>query len=218
MQEFLDKVGATVITLNGWCTPEKAQWIARWMVEHRCVSAVDIGVFGGRSLVAMGFAMQQLAKERPGWPGKVIGIDSYSNQDCVEGEESAAGKDYWKNLDLALVRKNAEDAIEQHGLKEICSLLIMTGVQAVDRFTDGTLDLVHVDGSHSEAESTRDVKLWWPKLRPGGLMVMDDTNWPTVKAARELAASLGKMVHHHEQWEAFQKLLPAGSTLEFPPG
>lgn len=218
MQEFLDKVGEIVVTLNGWCTPEKARWIARWMVEHACVSAVDLGVFGGRSLVTMGLAMKQLGQKKDGWPGRCIGIDSYSNADCVAGEESEAGKDYWGKLDLQLVRKNAEDAIEKYGLKEICSLMIMTGVQAVDRFGDGTLDFVHVDGSHSEAESTRDVKLWWPKLRTGGLMLMDDTNWPTVRAARFIAESLGKMVYHHECWEAFQKMPPAGTTLEFPPG
>jgi hypothetical protein len=218
MKEFLEKVGAVVVTLNGWCTPEKAQWIARWIVDHRCVSVVDLGVFGGRSLIAMGLAMLQLEKERPGWPGRCIGIDSYSNSDCVEGEESAAGKDYWKGLDLGAVRRNAEDAIEQQGLKMICELMIMTGVHAVERFGDGTLDLVHVDGSHSQAESTRDVKLWWPKVRNGGLMVMDDTNWPTVAAARSMVAGWGKLVHHHEQWEAYQKVPADGSTVEFPPG
>jgi hypothetical protein len=218
MQELLDKVAAVVVTLNGWCTPEKAQWIAKWIVDHRCVTVVDLGVFGGRSLVTMGLAMLQLAKERPGWPGRCIGIDSYSNADCVEGEESVAGKDYWKNLDLASVRKNAEDAIEQYGLKEVCDLIIMTGVEAVKRFDDGTLDFVHVDGSHSEAESTRDVKLWWPKLRTGGLLLMDDTDWPTVRAARFLAESMGKLVHHNVQWEAFQKVPPEGSELQFPPG
>jgi len=218
MEEFLEQVGNTVITLNGWCTPEKACWIAKWIIEHRCVSAVDLGVFGGRSLVAMGLAMKYLDKKRGPWPGRVIGIDSYSNEDCVKGEESAAGKDYWGKLDLQAVRKNAEEAIERLGLKEICSLMIMKGTEAVSSFGDGTLDFVHVDGSHSEEESTRDVKLWWPKLRPGGTMLMDDTDWPSVRAARFLAESLGKLVHHNVQWEAFQKPEAGGPGVEFPPG
>jgi hypothetical protein len=218
MQTLLDKVANIVVTLNGWCTPEKGQWIARWILEHRCVSAVDLGVFGGRSLVAMGLAMQQLAKERPGWPGRVIGIDSYSNEDCVDGIDGDVHKEWWGKIDLSVVRKNAEDAIEQFGLKDICSLMVMTGVQAIDRFRDGTLDFVHVDASHNEAESTRDVRTWWAKLRTGGVMLMDDTDWPTVQAARILAGTLGRMVHHNIQWEAYQKLPPSGSTVEFPPG
>ena len=218
MQEFLERVGNIVVTLNGWCTPEKARWIAKWIVEHRCVSCVDIGVFGGRSLVAMGLAQKRLMDERPGWPGRCVGIDSYSNKDCVEGGPTAADKDWWGKQDLNAVRKNAEDAIAANGLGGICSLLIMTGCEAVGRFGDATLDFVHVDGSHSEPESTRDVTLWWPKLRPGGLMLMDDTDWPSVKAARNLAESMGKMVHHNIQWEAFQKPSTAGPTVEFPPG
>ena len=70
---------------------------------------------------------------------------------------------------------------------------------------DLTLDIVHVDGSHNESASTLDVKLWWPKLRVGGIMVMDDTNWHQVQKAKVLVAGLGEQVHESATWEVFQK-------------
>lgn len=218
MHELLYKIGVTIMGLQGWCTAEKAQWLARWIVEHGSVSCVDLGVFGGRSLVAMGMAQQYLRTQKPGWPGRVVGIDSYSNSDCVNGVEGEENKEWWATVDLKMIRKGAEDAIMNFGLGSICPLMIMTGVEAVPSFGDESLDLVHIDGSHGEEESVRDVKLWWPKIRAGGVMVMDDTDWPSVRAARRLAQTLGKRVHQHPQWEAFQKFAPASSTVEFPPG
>lgn len=212
MQKTLDQIAELVPTLDGWCTVEKAQWLATWIVAHRCVSIVEIGVFGGRSFIPMALAMRAMDYYGGPWPGRCIGIDSYSNADCVASEDTPEGRQYWGSLDLPAIRAKAEEAIRQLGLKDICQLMITTGVNALTTFADGTLDLVHVDGSHSEADSCKDVKLWWPKLRVGGVMVMDDTNWMSVRKARSIAAGLGKQVHQNEAWEAFQKV-PANELV-----
>lgn len=206
MQQTLDQIAAVVPDLPGWCTIEKAHWLAKWIVAHSCVSIVEIGVFGGRSLIPMAMAGQEFRKNGKHWPGRVIGIDSYNNDDSVASDFTEEGKKWWAAVDLGAIREVCEKKIESLGLKDIVTLMIMSSAVAVTNFADGTLDLVHVDGSHSEEESTRDVKLWWPKLRTGGVMVMDDTNWASVRAARWLASTLGKQVHHNESWEAFQKV------------
>ncbi|MFP4355604.1 MAG: class I SAM-dependent methyltransferase [Phycisphaerae bacterium] len=45
--------------------------------------------------------------------------------------------------------------------------------QAVDQ-VDGDLDVVSIDGNHQFEYALRDMELWWDKIRPGGLMLLDD--------------------------------------------
>jgi hypothetical protein len=45
------------------------------------------------------------------------------------------------------------------------------------------IDLLHIDGNHSEKASMRDVELWLPRVPSGGFVVFDDINWDTTKKA-----------------------------------
>ena len=53
----------------------------------------------------------------------------------------------------------------------------------LDRFEDGSLDAVCVDGAHTYDEVCDDIKNWWPKLKPDGVMIGDDYNWKSVNQA-----------------------------------
>jgi len=55
---------------------------------------------------------------------------------------------------------------------------------AAARFSDGTLDFVYVDASHDYASVRADLRAWWRKLRPGGLMAGNDYHTGYVPAAR----------------------------------
>jgi hypothetical protein len=54
------------------------------------------------------------------------------------------------------------------------NLLRMTFDEAVDLFEDGSLDLLHIDGLHTYNAVAHDVQAWFPKLRPGGVMLLHD--------------------------------------------
>ena len=206
MDELLDRIAAVVPTLQGWCTVEKAQWLARWIVERKCLNVVEIGVFGGRSLVPMAMALHHLGCLDKHWMGQVTGVDPYRN-DVAEAEDSdPVNKAWWKSVDLAAIYKSAQEAVISNRLGYIVTFLLCDSKEAVSKFDDASLDVVHVDGSHNEAASTRDVEMWWPKLKEGGIMVMDDTDWAQVKAARNLSATLGKLVHRDPKWEVYQKV------------
>lgn len=206
MDELLSRIAAFTPTVHGWCTVEKAQWLARWIVENKCFSVVEIGVFGGSSFVPMSMAVDYLCRRDSVLGGNVIGIDPYSNDTAETSDLDEANKKWWKEVDLASVYKSAQEAVILNKVGHVATFLLLQSKDAVDRFSDLSIDLVHVDGSHNEEESTRDVKIWWSKVRIGGVMVMDDTDWVQVQAARKLAACLGKLVHHNEKWEAFQKV------------
>lgn len=46
--------------------------------------------------------------------------------------------------------------------------------EVAGEFEDGSLDFVYVDGDHSLEGVRADIELYWPKLRPGGIMAGDD--------------------------------------------
>jgi hypothetical protein len=50
------------------------------------------------------------------------------------------------------------------------------------------IDAVFIDGDHSFLGALKDFECWAPKLRPGGLVLIDDTDAPWVPGLSELAA------------------------------
>lgn len=217
MEELLNRIANLVPSLQGWCTIEKAQWLAQWIVDHRCQDVVEIGVFGGRSLVPMAMAMEFLYRSANVKCGIVDGVDPYKNEVAEAGEPESEHKAWWKSVDLAAIHKSAQEAVISNRVGAFVNFHLCTSEQAVVKFGDGLLDMVHVDGSHNEVSSTRDVELWWPKLKIGGVMVMDDTDWAQVQAARKIAASRGTLVHHGQSWEAFRKNSRSISEVGFFP-
>lgn len=205
MHNLLEKISLIVPSLEGWCPVDKARWMATWIVNQRASKIVEIGVFGGRSLMPMGMAVKFLVEHNPGYSGKVVGVDSYDNTDSTEGETDLANRDWWAKTNLKRIREVAEQAIVSLGLAHIVELRVISSTQAVGSFEDGSMDLVHIDGQHAESVSCRDVNLWWPKLRVGGVMVMDDTDWNQLQPARRLVGGMGKCVHHDEKWEVYEK-------------
>jgi hypothetical protein len=205
MQDLLDKIALIVPSLEGWCPVDKAQWMATWIVNQRASKIVEIGVFGGRSLIPMGMAVKFLMEHRQPYHGKVVGLDSYNKIDSTEGESDLANRDWWAQINLDKVRAGAELAIVSLGLAHIVDLRVISSTQGVSSFEDGSVDLVHVDGQHAESVSCRDVDLWFPKLRSGGIMVMDDTDWHQLQPARKIIGAIAKCVHHDEKWEVYQK-------------
>jgi SAM-dependent methyltransferase len=56
----------------------------------------------------------------------------------------------------------------------IVEILRMTSAEAAARFGDESLDFVYVDGQHHYEAVVEDLSLWYPKVRPGGLLCGHD--------------------------------------------
>lgn len=52
--------------------------------------------------------------------------------------------------------------------------------EATVQFDDASLDLVFIDGDHSYAEVLKDLRVWAPKIRAGGLLIGHDVDLPEV--------------------------------------
>ena len=45
------------------------------------------------------------------------------------------------------------------------------------------IDILHIDGNHSEEASFFDIVTYYPKVKSGGYIWFDDKNWATTKKA-----------------------------------
>src|SRR5579863_4686167 len=66
-----DRINDCLGGIDGWCTPAKAQWLARFIVDRRASHILEIGVFGGKSLIPMALAAQSVSESQ------VVGVEPW---------------------------------------------------------------------------------------------------------------------------------------------
>lgn len=188
--------------LHGWCPPEKADELRRLVREHRPALCVEIGVFGGKSLIPIAEAL------RDNGGGTVYGIDPWTKDAALEGGAGGAEHaEWWSNMDLEAIYRDFTEAVVDRGLSEQVTTLRMTAQKAAHQFAASSIGLLHIDGNHSEATSVRDVRTWLPKVQPGGWVVMDDTGpaWPTTTKAVAILGAECDLIRDWGDWRVYRK-------------
>jgi hypothetical protein len=103
------------------------------------------------------------------WYGAQIARDNYSEYHCVDHWQGAAdlvvGEEHYRGF-----VENMNDA----GLLEVIQVHRKPSIEAARNFEDGSLSLVFLDGDHSHNACFADIDAWWPKLKPGGVMLGHD--------------------------------------------
>ncbi len=160
--------------LEGWTDAERGYELAEMVLKTRPEIIVEIGVFGGRSLVAMALALQQLGR------GRIYGIDPWKKQATTETEQGANRK-WWNSVDLNLIHNKAMKAIWELNLDPYVVIIRSESQFVANLFP--TIDYLNVDGNHSEVASVADITNYLPRVRSGGIVFMDDINWPTTAKA-----------------------------------
>jgi hypothetical protein len=115
---------------------------------------VELGVDRGESFFCW---CQALAEE--GLTSECHGIDSWQGDDHVGGYDETTWLEVSRNALTypAIARLHREDFF-----------------QALERFEDESIDLIHLDGLHTEEACRRDFLKWFPKLKPGGIFLFHD--------------------------------------------
>lgn len=175
--------------LEGWCDVAKAQRLAAIVLALRPTVTVEIGVFGGRSLLPMAMAHAVIGH------GVAIGIDPWSKAASLAGMEGV-NKEWWDKLDHELIYQGFMRSANRLIADGWVNVFRGTSDEAIanDRekfrgtdsrlvFVPEVIDLLHVDGNHSE-QAVKDVDNYATRLRPGGILVMDDIDWAAAAAAR----------------------------------
>ena len=171
-------------SIHGWCTIEKAHKLIEIATELHPNLIVELGVFGGRSLLALALAVKESGC-------KVVGIDAWEKTASLEGENSKENDQWWGNLDYDAIFTYAKNLMKKHNVHKNTELWKAKSAEVVSRFDDESIDILHQDSNHSEKISCQEVELYWNKVSKNGVWIFDDVNWDTTKKAQELLVEKG---------------------------
>lgn len=172
-------------SFKGWCSYEKACHMRKVIEDLQAKYCVEIGVFGGRSLIPQ--AVQLKAQN-----GVIIGIDAFSNDIAIE-QDTSIHKDSWTIMPIAEAKAACEQAIKDYGLEKNC-FLIQAPSNKIHSFLVPEIDVLHIDGSHVASKALEDVYNWVHKLRKGGVLYFDDLDWESTIPAQLLLNTILKKI------------------------
>jgi hypothetical protein len=161
--------------------------------------SVEIGVFAGKGLVALGLAHQEIAS------GMAIGIDPYSPINSALGQVNEPDRQFWSTLNHDAVYQMAKDTIIKLGIQNTTRIERKTS----DEFAiPGDIGVLRIDGNHGE-QVLKDVERYCPHVQMGGILFLDDTNWAggaVQRAAARLPFIGFKKLYTIDDGAAYQKV------------
>lgn len=166
MSNLTHKIATVVPTITGWCSVEKAQDLALAVLKTKSSISVEIGVWGGRSLVPIALAHKEQKH------GVVWAIDPWSPTASTEGYDKV-NADWWGAQNHELVYQNFIATLAQHGVADF--------VRVIRRKSDDVIPpdkicLLHVDGQHTD-QAVKDIERFAVKVVIGGYVFVDDIQW-----------------------------------------
>lgn len=167
-EKYRKEILASKKSVEGWCSDEKALAMFQLVVFNAPEVCVEIGVFGGSSILptAMGLKARQ--------KGIVYAIDPWSNEECVK-EQSGANQVWWDKVDMKYVYNSYLKMLKKHSLNPYVKTIVGTSEEAHTQID--TIDILHIDGNHGEESVLQDVMLYFPKVKKGGYIWCDDIKW-----------------------------------------
>jgi len=172
-----ESAGTAFCVVPGWISDRDIWFFQQLLAPIRNGVVVEVGLALGRSTAAIG------------------GIVAANNCRHVCVDTFAGGPDMADPINQAYAggrgrwfRLGFEYNCRALGMWRTIELVEKPSVEAAGDFEDGSIDYCFIDADHSEESVAADLRAWWPKLKPGGLLVGDDYMNPAVaKAARNFA-------------------------------
>lgn len=155
---------------------------------------IEIGVYRGRSFFPIAFSLTR----REGYS---YGIDPYTRFDAQEYDLPESVVDtvnkFFEETDYDALYTDALRRRDDFRLSQSTEIIRQTSQRAIEYFRDRciTVDIVHIDGNHDTKFVMQDVELYISLLNPGGLLIIDDTNWDSVKPALAYAEQRLTLIH-----------------------
>lgn len=176
------KLLQTLPRMDGWCDPAKANHVFDMVVEKDPTTIVEIGVFAGRSLIAFALGLDKVGRD-----GTVVyGVDPWTASDAVcNNEKEEAITEWWFHVDYPRMQRQCQQTVNELGMTDRVRLVQKTSIEAYADIP-GEIDMLHIDGNHSQWDSSRDVTVWVDRVKTGGIIYLDDADWLSTKTAQEL--------------------------------
>lgn len=177
---------STVRYLKGsWCSEEKT----RLMMDLICLTkpklCVEIGVFSGSSMVPIAATLDYLEE------GIVVGVDAWSNAIAVRNMDyDDPNRPWWGWVDMESAHQTFFTRLWEHALYNYWDEIKASSEEAAQYFDE--IDFLHLDGDYTEKGSLQDVRLYLPKVKRGGFILLSNVfvmvkgKAPKMKAFAEL--------------------------------
>jgi len=79
------------------------------------------------------------------------------------------GNDYYFSQRNGQVERGYQIILEKYSNKPNVKIVKMTSSEASKLFEDEYFDWIYIDADHSYEGVKKDISMWWPKLKKGGL-------------------------------------------------
>lgn len=168
-----------------WCSAEKVQLMMDLVCVTRPNVCVEIGAHSGSSVLPVAITLAYLQN------GTVIAIDAWSNAVATRYMSyDDPNRLWWSTVNMEWVYRSFLEKISRYPLGNYCNVVRASSEDAV-LFLD-EIDFLHLDGDYTEKGALDDVRLYLPKVKTGGyillsnLFVMVKGKAPKMKAFSEL--------------------------------
>ena len=168
-------------SVYGWCSDEKAAAFAQLVLDIQPEVCVELGVFGGKSLLPVAAALKAIGK------GVVIGIDPFDGEIVSKSYDPILDSDdvaYWAQVDFKGLTSHLAGQIRKHALNEHVLLINNTSDASISLLPP--IDILYIDGCLTEAASSQDASLYLPLVKKGGYIWVSNVPFEERQAALEI--------------------------------
>jgi hypothetical protein len=131
--------------------------------KDKDILAAEIGVYEGVNAKGMLWNCPRM---------KLVLVDAWDNLVIYTGgDKQGAG---FMNLIMCCAKINLEE------FKGRCLFTMKDSEEAAKEVSDEHFDYVYIDGDHTEEAVAKDLRLWYPKVKKGGMLGGHDSNMPEV--------------------------------------
>ena len=122
----------------------------------------------------------------------VYAVDAWNNAAATSAPISERDDVWWDAVDLVAIKSQFLRETISQNLVSIIKIIELPSAEAcrtVSRLIGRSIDFLHIDGAHSEAQALAEVRNWSKLVPLGGTNVLDDIDWSGVRRADEFLAS-----------------------------
>ena len=157
--------------IAGWCSQEKAEKLMDFIYEVKPNICVEIGAFGGSTTYPLARTLQFLQY------GKLWAIDAWDVKTAIEGLElDNPNIAWWSQLNMRVIYHQFMTILQNGRLLGYCEPISMLSEEASQLFLDASIDLLYIDGNFSRDGTMKDVLSYFPKVKEGGYIWLNDAD------------------------------------------
>lgn len=166
--------------VGGFCEKEKRNIIHNFVLKRQKPLCVEIGVFKGSTILAFAEALEVVN-------GVIVGIDPMNIHDFKNEiankklERYVYEEIFTKQKILDDIFENLLSVIKNNDLSNTIKIIRKKSEYSFSIFKEESIDIIHIDGNHNEESVSKDIENYFPLMKKGGIIMMDDTDWEGVR-------------------------------------